>query len=549
MKNFYILFLILFIFSCSNDLAQKTKENNLTEMTQIEKAFFGYDEDKVYELSINIKVQAFNEEELNKFINSLKDLDVVEVARDLGFREGEMYLTVKALGNYAETLNKIRQKKEVLYAEPNYKVEIIDSYVDDLFSSMQKPFGLLEGDLESDPIGEKKEYALAITKALKAYKEFGYGEHQVWTGIVDSGTNANHEDLVYKDGTKVVQILKTAFGSNSEVVGGNSDTDEKGGHGTHCTGIICAVGNNNKGMAGVAWKNVKFASYKGIRGGSGSDYSIYGSLKKLVDDVRAIVSQEEQATIPVNLSLGGLMAGNYSVEHLNYALSKGVLPVVAIGNEGQFLPSYPAAFPGVLTVGASSDGDVKTSFSTCGSWLNVVAPGQNIISLKHSENNGYVYMSGTSMATPFVTGVITYLLSFNPKLTPNQIITILEKTADKIDYTNQDIVGKYDETGFSHWYGYGRVNVYEAARMVVEGKIPPKGEQYVETVLTVAVRYASPVYVYDGNTGALVTMTLPYGQQIHAEIRGLRAGTYKVVFRGKSKDVIIGNDKDVLITF
>ena len=548
MKRFYILFLISILVSCSNNLGQGQKEKDLSEMTQAEKVFLGYDEDKVYDSSINIKVKAFNDDELNSFITSLKSLNVKEIVRDSGFREGEMFLTVKAYNNYPETLKKIRQMKDVFYAEPNYKMQTIDSF-DEIHHSILKPLGLLEGNLESDPIGEKKEYALAITKALEAYKEFGYGRHEVWAGIIDSGTNANHEDLIYEDGKKVVQILKTGFGKDDEVPSGNSDTDEKGGHGTHCTGTICAVGNNGKGIAGVAWKNVKLASYKAIQNGSGSDQSIFGSLKKLVDAVRKRVSQEEQATIPVNLSLGGTLAGNYALEHINYALSKGFLPVTANGNEGQFLPSYPAAFPGVLAIGASGGEDIKVDFSTSGSWLNVVAPGLNIISLKHSQNDDYLYLSGTSMATPFVTGLIAYLLSFNPKLTPNQIIAILEKTADKIDADNQDPLGRYDENGFSAWYGYGRVNVYEAAKMVTENKVPPKGEEYVETVLQIIATYISPIHIYDKHTGVLVTMVLTYGTPGRVEVRGLRAGTYKVVYDGRTKEVTIGKDENVFIRF
>ena len=266
--------------------------------------------------------------------------------------------------------------------------------------------------------------------------------------------------------------------------------------------------------------------------------------------MRAKVSQEEQGTIPVNMSLGNVLAGSYGLEHINYALSKGVLPIVANGNEGRILPTYPAAYPGVLTVGASDDGDVRAGFSTCGAWLNVVAPGLNIISLHNISTRDYLYMSGTSMATPFVTGLIAYLLSFNPKLTPNQVIAILEKTADKIDSNNQDPVGRYDENGFSAWYGYGRVNVYEAAKMVREGKIPHKGEKYVETVLKIeATSASSPVHIYDRNTRALVTMVLTHGYPAHAEIRGLRPGSYNVVFNEKSQEITIGNEKDVSIKF
>ena len=556
MKRYlYILFLVSFLFSCSNNFLQETKqEKEVNDMTEIEKAFFGYDEDKVYDSSINIKVASLNDETLDCFVALLKSLNVKEVAREKGFRDGEVYLTVKAFNSYPETLKKIRQMEGVFYAEPNYKMEIIDPYPDNVHARMLQPFGLTDGNLENDPVGEKKEYALAITKALDAYKKFGYGDAKVWVGIVDTGTNANHEDLRYEGGAKVVQILKNAFGEGGKIIDeteiGNTDTDIGGGHGSHCTGIICAVGNNNKGMAGVAWKNVKFASYKGVSPNKTSDQSIYGSLRDLVDTVRAKVSQEEQGTIPVNMSLGNVLAGSYGLEHINYALSKGVLPIVANGNEGRILPTYPAAYPGVLTVGASDDGDVRAGFSTCGAWLNVVAPGLNIISLHNISTRDYLYMSGTSMATPFVTGLIAYLLSFNPKLTPNQVIAILEKTADKIDSNNQDPVGRYDENGFSAWYGYGRVNVYEATKMVREGKIPQKGEKYVETVLKIeATSASSPVHIYDRNTGALVTMVLTHGYPAHAEIRGLRPGSYNVMFNEKSQEITIGNGKDVSIKF
>ncbi|MGP1520835.1 MAG: S8 family peptidase [Treponema sp.] len=559
-RYFYVLFLISFLFSCSNNFTKETKEkdfseNTKKEMTKAEKMFFGYDESEVYDSSINIKVKAFDEEQLDKFANSLKSLNVKEIGRDEGFREGQMYLTVKAFGNYPETLKKIRQRDEVFYAEPNYKIRLVDSYADGRRNGIIKPFGLLDGNLEKDPEAEKKGYSLAITKALDAYKAFGAGTHEVWAGIVDSGTNANHEDLVYSSGTKVVQILKTGMQANGfpDVTSGNSDigTSESGaGHGTHCTGIICAVGNNDKGIAGVAWQNVKFASYKGIDNGEGNAQSIYGSLKDLVDTVRAKVSQEVQGTIPVNMSLGGVGATNYAMEHISYALSKGVLPVVASSNDGQILPAYPAAFPGVLTVGASTAADVKAGFSTYGSWLNIVAPGQEIISLRHDSNSRYVYMSGTSMATPFVTGVVTYLLSINPKLTPSQIITILEETADKIDHANQDPVGKYDENGFSLWYGYGRVNVYEAAKMVKYNRVPAPGEKYVDTKLHVEAELGNaPLHIYDGNTGVLVTMALTYGTPAHADIWGLRPGFYKVVYNGVGKDVTIGNTEDVSIKF
>ena len=554
MKKLLYILGIVFLFSCANNLAKMDEGINQSDelFSMQEKAFFGYDMDKVYENEITIKVKANNDKDLDSFMKKISAFAVTEVGRLEGCQDGEMYLCVKATSNYPETLKTLRNMEDVFYAEPNYKVSFSDTKIEPSPSDeILHPFNLAEGNLDQDPVGDEKEYALAITEALKAYKEFKYGENKVWVGIVDTGTNGNHEDMQYKNGEKVVKVLKTAFaGYNkiSDVSSGNSDTEpNEGGHGTHCSGTICAAGDNDKGIAGVAWKNVNLISYKGMQNGSGSNFSIYGSLKHLADTVRTRVSQEKQATVPVNLSLGGVLAGSLELEALNYCLSKGILPVAANGNDGQFLPSYPAAFPGVLTVGASSAEDKKIGFSTSGAWLNVVAPGHNIISLGHLSTSGYVHMSGTSMATPFVVGTIAYLLSFDPTIKPQQMVAILEKTADKIDVTNKDPAGKYDDRGFSKYYGYGRVNVYKAAKMIIENRIPEAGKVYVETKLTVKAGSIRPIFVYDKITGALVTMVLTRSGK--AEIRGLRPGNYNVLYNRKAKEVTIGNDKDVIVAF
>lgn len=542
------------VFSCVITVNSDRYEEDESLLSAQERAFLGYDLDKVYDRSIIIKVKANSDEQIDEFMSSLSDFDVVEKVRKEGLEEGQKYLIVKANGNYPETLKKIRKLPGVFYAEPDYKVDIVGSYTERPSDAIFHPFDLSKGKLDGDPVGDLKEYALAITEALRAYEELGYGKHTVWAGIIDTGTNANHEDLKDKSGKCVVEILKTAFSGGNTIVdvsNGNTDYEKEGGHGTHCSGSICASGDNGRGIAGVAWKNVKLASYKGMKDGTGNTHSIYGSLRDLTDSVRKKVSQGQQATIPVNMSLGGVVANHYGLENLNYALSKGVLVVAANGNDGQLLPSYPAAYPGILAVGASGDDDKKAGFSTSGSWLNVVAPGLNIISLGHTSTTGYVYMSGTSMATPFVTGMIAYLLSFEPTLTPNQIVAILEKTADKIDPHNQNPAAKYDENGFSKWYGHGRVNVYKAAKMIVDGNVPEVGAEYVERTLIVKTnRSEQMVNVYDKNTGVLVTMSVTYGYGYNSktEIKGLRPGSYNVVCSGRVKEVTIGNE-DVTVSF
>ena len=107
MKKICALILSVLLFSCSSNTSPNGYRDETYEVTQ-ERAFLGYDLDKVYDRSINIKVHANSNNEMDEFVSSLKDFDVVEKTRMEGFREGEMFVTVKANGNYPETLRKIR---------------------------------------------------------------------------------------------------------------------------------------------------------------------------------------------------------------------------------------------------------------------------------------------------------------------------------------------------------------------------------------------------------------------------------------------------------
>ena len=150
------------------------------------------------------------------------------------------------------------------------------------------------------------------------------------------------------------------------------------------------------------------------------------------------------------------------------------------------------------------------------------------------------------MATPFVTGMVAYLLSFNPHLTPYQIITLLEETADKVDSD----FAKYDKNGFSLSYGYGRVNVYEATKRVKEGKLPEVGKNYVETTLKIEVPLNDePIYLYDENVLITITLAKETSGKYIGEIRGLWPKNYDVVYKGVAKRITIDNSSDVSVVF
>lgn len=202
---------------------------------------------------------------------------------------------------------------------------------------------------------------------------------------------------------------------------------DKGAHGTHCSGTIAARGNNNIGIAGVAWKNTKLISYQSLNAGlngqfGGDTWSVYGALLDLTNIVTVLRDpvylrtpaqnavlpsylrgkdfQITQKTVPVNMSLGGSYGSEFAFAVLTNAVKHNILPVIAMGNEGRYTAAYPAAFPGVLAVGATNGKDKKIHFSNSGAWISVSAPGDGIKSCGIYGDDSYETMSGTSMATP-----------------------------------------------------------------------------------------------------------------------------------------------------
>lgn len=149
------------------------------------------------------------------------------------------------------------------------------------------------------------------------------------------------------------------------------------------------------------------------------------------------------------MSLG---SGLYSIavqDAVNYALDKNIVIVAAMGNDYKARVFYPASLPGVIAVGATNGRDERAFFGNIGKHMSVAAPGLQIFSLDYLDNQGYRYLSGTSMAAPFVSGLVSLLLSEKPGLVPAEVKSIIEEAADPLG-----------EDDFSVEYGHGRVNVF-----------------------------------------------------------------------------------------
>jgi Subtilisin-like serine proteases len=531
-----------------------------------------------------------------------------EARQDL--HDGYVYFLVKSHGDAAQFRAAVRKLNGILYAQPDYRYDAPKAIQSDekppyrtpkvrasVHPGALKPFGTGDGNVNEDPKADLADWGLTAAHALEAFKAYDASDavHPVLTAIVDSGVNSLHEDFYDKDGS-IILYAKSSLKRGSDVICDPlepvpiSDNWDDVGHGSHCAGTIAAVGNNGKGICGVSHANTKLIAYRGLSRTGGSSYSVYsclGDLAEIITELRKEPASRNksvftglpadvqnypkltQKTVPVNISLGGYSIHPYEVEMMNKALAAGILPVIAMANDGKTVASYPAALQGVLAVGATSMDDTKAPFSNGGSWISVCAPGESIYScynngtdwsntLSPALRESYTWMSGTSMATPFVTGTITYLLSMNPDMSPYQIKTLLENTADKIDRGSP--YGRYDARGFSKWYGYGRVNVLKAAQAIKNGSVPAQGQTYSEkaVIITVkkggAVQKNKTVWLYEKQSGLCAAAGMTDEKNGTIRFYGLKTGTeYEVGINDngtyKTKPITAPADSDIYIDF
>ncbi len=308
-------------------------------------------------------------------------------------------------------------------------VEFLRSVSKDPFVSSAYPRGCGEYSyVPNDPKwnqqwGPKKIYAPEAWDYQK-------GSTSVIVAVLDSGVDYNHEDLAGR-------VIK-----GYDFVNNDNDPmdDNPYSHGTHVAGIIGAIMDNNRGIAGIA--QVKILAIK-----VGDQYRPYPDS---VADGIYYAANNSAKIISMSLSF------NSDYERVRraceYAWSQGALLIASVGNEGQEVQKYPAAYDKVIAVGAIDSNDQQAPFSNYGSHVELVAPGVNILSTV--RNNGYNTMSGVSMAVPHVSGVAALVWSQNPSFTNQKVREILRNTAVDLG-----------SSGWDKYYGYGKVNAFAAVTL------------------------------------------------------------------------------------
>jgi len=270
-------------------------------------------------------------------------------------------------------------------------------------------------------------------KAVEGW-DWTTGSEETIIAILDTGVESAHEDL------------KSKIVPGYNFVADNYNTKDDNGHGTFVASIAAAETDNDTGMAGVCWL-AKIMPIKCVHSnGSASYLAIAAAIRYAADNGARVI----------NLSLGGLYPSVILEDACKYAFDNGCVIVAAAGNQGAPV-LYPAAYDDYCLAVAATDAEDKVQdWSNYGPQVDVAAPGSIVFgafySLDDPDNyKGYGWASGTSFATPYVSGAAALLMSYKPFLSPSLVMKLVKYTADDVN--------KNDFPGVDDYIGYGRINL------------------------------------------------------------------------------------------
>lgn len=287
-----------------------------------------------------------------------------------------------------------------------------------------------------------EQWALDMVNARDAWG-FSSGSHNVVVAVIDTGIALNHEDL-----------QDNIWTNAREVAGNNVDDDGNGfiddvhgwdfhgndkdpidetssqnpGHGTHCSGIIGAACDNGVGVCGIS----PLVSLMALRflgsDGSGDLFASVKAVDYAISNGAHIISASWGASIPQSTA-------QPIIDAIKRGEERGVIFVAAAANDGRSNDSsevYPAnaQTPHMISVAASNSRDEKPQWSNYGRKVDIAAPGEDILS---TLPNGYGKLSGTSMATPLVSGIVALMKSLDITLSGAAARSILQTTGKPVN--------------------------------------------------------------------------------------------------------------------
>jgi serine protease len=365
----------------------------------------------------------------------------------------------------AQVLEQLKQSEElrnlIEYVEANY-----------VYSAE-----FLDGTTPNDPRYNEQWNLKAIDIEKAWQKTKGKG---IVVAVIDTGVS------------RVEDLKNTNFVKGYDFVNDREDASDDNGHGTHVAGTIAQSTNNNFGVAGVAYE-ASIMPLKVLSGSGGGTIS---------DIAEAIIFAADNGANVINMSLGGGGESKLMQEAIDYAYKKGVVIVAAAGNSNRNAAFYPARYPKVIAVSATSATGDKAPYSNYGAGVDVAAPGGAIARGKDGDSAGGILQNtidpstkqsvfrafqGTSMASPHVAGVVALIEASGVK-DPEKVFQIVKQSSRKVA----------DDT--LNYYGAGHLNAAAAVSLASQGQLGiPDFLRWARDN-----GYLSPRFWVDGGAVALV---------------------------------------------
>lgn len=382
-------------------------------------------------------------------------------------------------------INRLRDLPGIAYAEPNYVLSMAeptipnDSQFDELWGlhNTGQTGGLADADIDAPE-------AWSITT----------GSHEIVVGVIDTGVDYSHPDLVSNMWTNPGEIPDDGIDNDGngyvddvygwDFVNDDNDPYDDNGHGTHCAGTIAAEGDNATGVTGVNW-NAQIMALKFLNSGGN------GTTADAIEAVNYATMMNRDFGVNIRLTSSSWGGGAYS-EALEDAIRASgdadMLFVAAAGNnnaDNDASPYYPATYPldNVISVAATDHNDAKASFSSYGATtVDLAAPGVGIYSTQ--PGGGYAYKDGTSMATPHAAGVAALAWSAATDASADFIKQAMLSGVDPVPAMDGITV-----TG-------GRLNAYNTLQhvgMAVSGSTPANGSISTSRPTEFVIEFSFPV--------------------------------------------------------
>ena len=321
---------------------------------------------------------------------------------------------------------------EVEYAEPNFEISLEATPVFPSDPRFGEQWALSNG-------GQRGGLTGADISATHAW-HVTTGDDDVVIAVLDSGVDYLHTDLVsnvwvrpagvpsYED--DAVGTIQDLHGYNA--IANDADPMDDNGHGTHCAGIIGAEGGNDIGISGVNWK-VRIMPLKFMNAGG------FGTTKDAIEAINYVIDRRQKGVNVrvISASWGSTNKSRALEDVIKKAYEAGILFVAAAGNattDNDRRPHYPSSYNvgNVISVAALDRNDQLASFSNYGvKSVAVAAPGVDILSTWLGDQ--YEEKSGTSMATPVISGVAGLIIATEPRISVDELRKRILASVDKLD--------------------------------------------------------------------------------------------------------------------